>query len=210
PTFDPAGLVIDSEPDAVPYGYAFPTTNGACLVVIDGFSGPHLHVKRVASNGAIDWTTPLSDRSDNYIHAASDGLNGVLVPWYRGDVPGLMAEDVDAAGQLKSPQLSPSARGTVTGDGLFSEPGDATHVAPDGKGGAILATACARANNPLREIYCQGVNDAGRTAFRASGLQVSPSGQSAGYVSMCHGLINNVLLAWGNGNGVWAHQVTLS
>jgi len=210
PTFDPGGLVLESEPGSVPNGYAFPTSNGACLVVVDGFDPRGLHVERVASNGAIDWTTPsLTDRCDFYIHPESDGLGGVLIPWFRLDI-GMMVQNVDAAGQLKYPQLSPTARGTVTGDQSFSETRFGSHVAPDGKGGVIVATPCWHPNNAFPEIFCQGVNFAGRPAFRTSGLQVSSPGQQAIFASACHGLINNVLLAWGNANGVWAQQVTLS
>src|SRR5262249_25674486 len=159
-----------------------PTAGGDCLATaLDPSDGVVMY--RMASNGATAWTRKLDE--DGPADGGSvepDGQGGAFATWY-DPLDGAMVQRVDATGQPLFPQVDNFDHGTGGGDGTFEPIGYPACVVSDGKDGAIVATPCNHANNPFREIFAQGVNGAGRTAFRASGLQLSVIAQSGSYVS---------------------------
>ena len=135
----------------------------------------------------------------------------MLVTWWSKHSNRQVVQDVDATGTLSMPIWDASTRGKSFAAAFSSDPYLLPAcVVPDHKRGAIVAVASTGSIPSFRQVRVQGLSTKGQPAFPNAGLAVSPPGQNALVITGVPGVLNAGMFAWGNFNGVWAQQISLS
>jgi hypothetical protein len=168
-------------------------------------------VERIGPTGGIVWADTL-EAAVFTGSIAPDDLGGVLVQWPSPHANGQVVQDVDPSGSLLMPTYDSIARGTRFADFSFARAQSSFPpcIVPDHKGGAIVAAAGTGSDPSNRQVRAQGVSYTGRPAFPSAGLTVSPATQTATAISGVPCVLNAGMFAWGNPDGVWMQQVSLS
>jgi len=146
---------------------------GAFIAWQDGRPNPNrdIYVQHIDGSGAALWTangvavcTAASDQSEPQVCA--DGFGGCIVAWVDGRV-GLPQTDIYA----QRVRADGNAAWTANGVAICtsSEIQQELRMAPDGKGGAIMAWADYRSGG---DIYAQKIRPDGNVAWTANGKAV--------------------------------------
>ncbi|HXJ64537.1 MAG TPA: T9SS type A sorting domain-containing protein [Actinomycetota bacterium] len=201
------GLLLLPLASAVAYAIA----NGTdCIETI--IRGDGVFVERVRPDSSLAWYQLLdTSGAQGPGSAVSDELGGVLVTWWSKHANRQVVQDLDAGGALSMPTWDTATHGTAFASTFSADPNLVPPcVIPDHKRGAFIAVASTGSVPSLRQVRVQGVSLLGQPAFPNAGLTVSPAGQNALAISGVPGVLNNGMFAWGNSNGVWAQQISLS
>jgi hypothetical protein len=190
---------------------AYPSPSGSACVVTIFREAHEALIESIATNGFTFWRDTL-DVQGLAGSTSSDDAGGVLVTWQNWSASGQFVQDVGVNGSFGLPFFSANTRGTRVAAASFCASSLAfpPSIVPDHKGGAIVA---ATGDGPIpgqRQVRAQGVSYSARPAFPAAGLTVSPSAQNATAISGVPGVLNTGMFAWGNANGAWIQQISLS
>jgi hypothetical protein len=169
-----------------------------------------IYAQRVSAAGAMLWATdgvPLCAASGEQSVPAivSDGAGGAIVTWQdmRTAYEDVYAQRVDATGAVQW---------TANGVAVVTAPWQQTNpaIAPDGKGGAILAWEDARGSN--WHIYAQQLDHSGVAQWTTNGVAVCTAAISQSDPVVVSDGVGGAIISWRNvsSGGTWIYAQRLN